>query len=720
MSTEDELSIETLAKLAEDQADPNIKGVDSAIPQLALEGSETKCSLYELIRTELIRCTQCRDVYTYPCILPCLHSFCGSCIDKLQQVTGENLQEIVVTCPLCHCVYDVPVGGFSCNHFLCNLVELYDAQQEEDIPCTYCQYEFEETPATSRCLQCQDNLCQNCASAHRKTKITRGHILAPFDQIKLGKYDSDLRQLQKVNCNRHPLQACTKYCHNCNSLFCADCKEHERHNVVDIEDKSLTEVDLVTDLNDTINLVLPVHMEQQQSLQGLSDSLEEKHENIKEMINERADLLHKLIDSQKNVMLEDLTTYVSKSASTINEELSSVEHVTVSFSSNLELLDSLLLYGKPEEMIDLQAVLSDRLDAVNCYVPKGKSNGGLHVEYSPGPVRDECVGTIAALFGHLAVNTLPQLSPPDSMRESVCLSHSPQASIRKKAHSTPQYVPPLLMEPKLCLEFDSCLSSDSNNTWPTGVCTSATGDIAVCDRDNALIKLFSSNGIYKSSIAGEREYKLVKPFDVAGLSTGEIVVTDYGTESVKIFALAGIGRLEINGEFEYPRGVATTKDDRIVVLDSELCRVTIHSSTDGALLNIIKGQTPSTNFIDPYYICTTLQDDVIVTDFAEPNIKLLSLNGVDENSEQNYGEYGVATHQGLLQPYGCHQDGYGITLVADNRNDKISVLMPSGEFGKHLITRKHGLWKPIALCVNISGQLIVTEGLGKIKIFQYI
>ena len=46
----------------------------------------------------------------------------------------------------------------------------------------------------------------------------------------------------------------------------------------------------------------------------------------------------------------------------------------------------------------------------------------------------------------------------------------------------------------------------------------------------------------------------------------------------------------ISGEFENPRGVTTTKDDLIVVLDSELGRVTIHSSVDGALLSTVKGE----------------------------------------------------------------------------------------------------------------------------------
>lgn len=55
---------------------------------------ETDMSLYELIRTDFIRCHHCTEVYTYPCVLPCLHSFCGSCIDKLQQRLGVDGGEV--------------------------------------------------------------------------------------------------------------------------------------------------------------------------------------------------------------------------------------------------------------------------------------------------------------------------------------------------------------------------------------------------------------------------------------------------------------------------------------------------------------------------------------------------------------------------------------------------------------------------------------------------
>lgn len=150
-----------------------------------------------------------------------------------------------------------------------------------------------------RCIQCQDNLCQSCAAAHKKTKVTRGHILASFEQIRLGKYDSDIRQSQRVNCNRHPLQASNKYCYNCEQLFCIDCKDHAQHETTDVADKVLMELDLTKSLTKTIDSRLPSYVIRQELLRGYVSRLEHKHNEVSQAINERAELLHQLVDSRR-------------------------------------------------------------------------------------------------------------------------------------------------------------------------------------------------------------------------------------------------------------------------------------------------------------------------------------------------------------------------------------------------------------------------------------
>lgn len=66
------------------------------------------------------------------------------------------------------------------------------------------------------------------------------------------------------------------------------------------------------------------------------------------------------------------------------------------------------------------------------------------------------------------------------------------------------------------------------------------------------------------------------------------------TDFICSHTITGIGRLIISGEFEYPRGVATTKDDYILVLDSELGRVTVHNPSDGKILKTIQGMSHKT------------------------------------------------------------------------------------------------------------------------------
>ena len=65
-------------------------------------------------------------------------------------------------------------------------------------------------------------------------------------------------------------------------------------------------------------------------------------------------------------MLEELQSRISKAAESVTLELSAVENMHNSYSTNLQFIEGLLHYSKPEELIDLQAVISKRFDSVNC------------------------------------------------------------------------------------------------------------------------------------------------------------------------------------------------------------------------------------------------------------------------------------------------------------------------------------------------------------------
>lgn len=68
----------------------------------------------------------------------------------------------------------------------------------------------------------------------------------------------------------------------------------------------------------------------------------------------------------KAALLEEVENKVASTSDSLSLELSSIENMTNSYSSNLQFIEGLLHYSKPEELIDLQTVISARLDSVNC------------------------------------------------------------------------------------------------------------------------------------------------------------------------------------------------------------------------------------------------------------------------------------------------------------------------------------------------------------------
>lgn len=158
-----------------------------------------------------------------------------------------------------------------------------------------------------RCMQCEDDLCESCSAAHKKTKLTRNHILAPFDQIKLGKYDTDIRSKQRMHCDLHPTQKCDAYCATCSVLVCGECQGHDTHNTLSTSDliaKLSSAGDgsdgqhlqcLITSIKDR----LPFYEGYNTFLADYQKRLEEYISGMSETINKRAELLHSLVDKHK-------------------------------------------------------------------------------------------------------------------------------------------------------------------------------------------------------------------------------------------------------------------------------------------------------------------------------------------------------------------------------------------------------------------------------------
>ena len=104
--------------------------------------------------------------------------------------------------------------------------------------CDFCQeFNLKTVSATSRCLDCRDNLCSDCSASHCKTKLTRSHRLVDLTELRNGSWVEEARDKQMVCCEEHD-EALVQLCRNCNQLVCKHCKltAHDRHSFGELKE----------------------------------------------------------------------------------------------------------------------------------------------------------------------------------------------------------------------------------------------------------------------------------------------------------------------------------------------------------------------------------------------------------------------------------------------------------------------------------------------------
>ncbi|KAL3890377.1 hypothetical protein ACJMK2_002660 [Sinanodonta woodiana] len=92
----------------------------------------------------------------------------------------------------------------------------------------YCDVCGPKGVACSRCLECEENLCQPCCYVHENSKATRNHKISD-----LGSMEPQLKGKirQRIFCDQHPEDEIRLVCKSCRALICVLCKTimHENH-----------------------------------------------------------------------------------------------------------------------------------------------------------------------------------------------------------------------------------------------------------------------------------------------------------------------------------------------------------------------------------------------------------------------------------------------------------------------------------------------------------
>lgn len=597
-------------------------------------------TLAELIETDFLRCTQCRKRFTSPTLLPCLHAFCADCLAALPSsdvTNGNSIRMVRLQCPLCRSTVTTP-RATPPTPFLQSLCRLHAIKHSADRSCSYCKFDGKSEPAESRCLDCSDDLCDPCAKAHRKTRVTRDHLVAPYAQIKNGLYDHDIRACQVPRCSKHASEF-AQFCCDCAQLACKSCQaeSHRGHHLESTEAAVARLQPEAQSFVQGLRKRIPALSEYQGFLQSQLKKLEEKQAETTEGIKKQADAIHALVDLYCDSLMKDINSAFSKEAADIESRSKDLDVAKQSLESNAELLGHLLAVGSPPEVLQLHPTVMARLKQL-IHMQTNTVTQRLAPYFHAGPATQQ---NMRIMFGTLDIQRVPV----------------EQGEVAPKARlSVSTLLPQPLDPPQLLCTVQLKQDDEPKEVWPSGLHVRKE-KMVVVDRDNKKVKIFDCTSTppkLKFQFSGKAEHELIHPFDAVLLENGVVVVTDHGAEKVKVFDVTGRWIGDLAGGFRHPRGISVTSQGHLVVVDGLLLQLTVHHPDTGKLLQTIPAKDSGDNqlLVDPFYVAVTDRGDFVVTDHAAPNIKVFSSEG---QHLADYGTYGTNASE-VLKPYGVCVD----------------------------------------------------------------
>ncbi|XP_038053680.1 E3 ubiquitin-protein ligase TRIM71-like [Patiria miniata] len=203
-----------------------------------MASSVTAQSDLEKVSVDHLECSICTNRFRQPKLLDCLHSFCLQCLHDLRQ--SQDPSGTKLTCPLC--THETMLKGSGVadlpNNFAFSaLVEEVTMQEKllegqgSKIKCQNCD---EENQAVSRCMDCDNFLCEECQKAHARMAVMKSHKIYTLAQFQSGEivYKSKLRE-EVPKCGKHPDQNLNVYCNTCQQVICTTCSvlDHAKHTL---------------------------------------------------------------------------------------------------------------------------------------------------------------------------------------------------------------------------------------------------------------------------------------------------------------------------------------------------------------------------------------------------------------------------------------------------------------------------------------------------------
>lgn len=628
----------------------------------------------------IVECQICRKWTTRPRCLPCVHSFCETCLQSYIQekakekiTLGSTDEEKLLTnyyCPVCN--HEVKVADtelssgawpklLPVNRLLITIVEKLSLERAKF--CDPCKRGNDEKEAVSWCRECGEALCDQCTTYHKRVKMLMDHEVLSLEDIR--GHPRKIADTEEI-CSIHTGKNVEAICHNHDKLCCMDCVAYQH--------KDCKKVTPLTDAAREIkgskaitNLIIKMKQIDNQAV----SVVESRSSNVEELQNQQDAMVLRIQELKAEVIkhLDEMEEQFRQDFSIIHTalleklEIQSREFGFIhrAINNGQKVLNVSLSHGSNEQVYVTAHKLKKICEKHEKYI-KTESRNIYHHEYNLklNETIEEftaCINSLAKInISRLATNIVPAF-----MKDMVAAELG---------------------------EFNGKSPSDTFHPWFTSGIFIPNGNLILADFKNKKIKCFDNDDVLVSEISLEYQ-----PWGVALFEQNVLIFTTPDRPELRFIELKDDQGMELREDtIDVVAGCHSIQVDekRITLACSTEVRVLLR---DGQVERIIEIKDRGTR-----YAYRAPDGTISYTN----KMTLVSLKG--NVKEMQYSD------KELRSPRGFTVDKETNYYICGMDSNNIHQVQPNGRLEKLLLSSKSGIRNPYAIGIDhLTNRIFVTQ-----------
>ena len=694
-----------------------------------LQSAHRKMDIQTLLDNlnEDLSCTICYEVYKKPKQLPCLHSFCVACLNRLAETRAVNGK---IQCPLCQRVVDVPKSGtfenFPSSFYINSLLDVLAIKEcgTSQVTCGNCDKKSEQS---SYCFDCSQFWCGECLNGHNILRANKEHRVTALTDF-LAQDFEDVLKRPAICKKKHHEKVLEYYCNTCEEAACQVCVnvEHGGHEIKplkavtgDEKAKILAEVEraktLIEQFTEDIAIAEADWLQAKENVEAVKRDVNSFAEEMIGVIREEQRRLITEADNIKKVEQNRLTANKEK----IRDQVKKIE-------SAMKQAENLLRRGASAEIVHSRKKIEVNLQELVAKKPEIQVKSYKKVVFKENPLPNKNltnngIGRIgktdtdrvqstaegdglaeaaAGLEAHFVVTT-------KNSKGDVCYSPLDRVAVEITRRGGQEPVKNVQIEDK------------KNGSYQVRYLVADPGErdvrVTVIGEDvrggpfsPIRVKTRELKTLLCLGSKANGPEQLSFPWGVAVNTNGEMAVSDYCNHRVHVFSAEGRFLFSFgeqgtgHGQFNIPRGVTYDRDDNLLVADYINHRIQQFSRTGQFKRTFEAKRELGGNLICPLGISTSPDGNIIVADGGNNRVVVFTPEG----------RVLLTLHGEQFNPWHCVSHGNRY-FVSDQCRHCIKVFSAQGDFLYQFGRAGTGdgeFGRPLGLAVDNLGRLVVCEG----------